>query len=329
MGAGGSDHPRERGELIHPATGRDLDGGSSPRARGTQVLATGVCQVGRIIPASAGNSRSRQRPISRATDHPRERGELRAATLGTVLVFGSSPRARGTRPLFRHASLLRRIIPASAGNSPCCPGSRAAKPDHPRERGELFSCWRRTARGCGSSPRARGTRQAASPPCRAPRIIPASAGNSQPVSDTLAADPDHPRERGELETSVDMPICRAGSSPRARGTLGKKIGPAKFLRIIPASAGNSRVRQAPLLHEPDHPRERGELRSAATTFCTKAGSSPRARGTRSRRVQIGRGARIIPASAGNSCGCGCSGTKRPDHPRERGELVTRSSLSRR
>jgi len=70
---------------------------------------------------------------------------------------GSSPRARGTSPQVRPGRLVRRFIPARAGNVnfQAVMGTKALV--HPRARGERFSGSHRARDFAGSSPRARGT----------------------------------------------------------------------------------------------------------------------------------------------------------------------------
>ena len=72
-------------------------------------------------------------------------------------MYGSSPRARGTREGALIELLRHRIIPARAGNTPLCrfPGQRVS--DHPRARGEHWAGADLRVDISGSSPRARGT----------------------------------------------------------------------------------------------------------------------------------------------------------------------------
>ena len=69
------DHPRMRGE--HPCNDflAALQGGSSPHARGTHVYFVAVKNRRGIIPACAGNTRSRANCTCSCRDHPRMRGE--------------------------------------------------------------------------------------------------------------------------------------------------------------------------------------------------------------------------------------------------------------
>ena len=89
-------HPRERGEHALAASVATLQGGSSPRARGTRVVVQKDVDRVRFIPASAGNTLIEGGPVTVPAVHPRERGEHTPLMLRLICVGGSSPRARGT-----------------------------------------------------------------------------------------------------------------------------------------------------------------------------------------------------------------------------------------
>ena len=151
-------HPRERGEHLGIAYRLKEDFGSSPRARGTHGHAGVPVGCPRFIPASAGNTTDTPTIIRPQPVHPRERGEHDYREDADNSVGGSSPRARGTRPGTRNKQAARRFIPASAGNTRSFQRKPAQPSVHPRERGEHGPARHRWRRGCGSSPRARGTR---------------------------------------------------------------------------------------------------------------------------------------------------------------------------
>ena len=91
--------------------------GSSPRVRGTQHVTVDTIGEMRIIPACAGNSLTPSTADERLSDHPRVCGELHEAQVMTLREYGSSPRVRGTRMVGEAHNIVRRIIPACAGNS--------------------------------------------------------------------------------------------------------------------------------------------------------------------------------------------------------------------
>jgi len=168
-------------------------------------------------------------------------GELRWVRLGSATEYGSSPRVRGTQPCRRRHLGARRIIPACAGNSSGRSSGPECRSDHPRVCGELatasifMSCWR------GSSPRVRGTHHHGVGRRRASRIIPACAGNSGSARTKTSTPSDHPRVCGELTMPGLRSSGASGSSPRVRGTHGKRPACQAAGRIIPACAGNSKV----------------------------------------------------------------------------------------
>ena len=159
---------------------------------------------------------------------------------------------------------------------------------------------RAASSGCGSSPRARGTRQrhTGSPPHA--RIIPACAGNTSRPAAPCASVADHPRVRGEHHSRDGDTRRAVGSSPRARGTRERFPWLCQGRRIIPACAGNTITQPPPDCRLTDHPRVRGEhpvVRRMTPPFC---GSSPRARGTPAGPFLLYQLRRIIPACAGNT-----------------------------
>ena len=233
------DHPRACGELSLGVYQVAACVGSSPRMRGTPILRRALGNLRRIIPAHAGNSCSTSAVSSASSDHPRACGEL--AKPCAVSSVGSSPRMRGTRDIWlaRSENVIRRIIPAHAGNSISMPTTvrdviRRIIPAH-----------------AGNS---------ISMPTQSPetdhrRIIPAHAGNSI-VSDHPRAtgnssrarspsltESDHPRACGELPHGRAIASTRSrGSSPRMRGTRtvdSRWCTVHRRSRIIPAHAGNS------------------------------------------------------------------------------------------
>ncbi len=214
-------------------------GGSSPRARGT--LQRGGCQhhPHRFIPACAGNARQSTHSPCRRPVHPRVRGERFATAAGPYLIDGSSPRARGTPPQLARRSAPHRFIPACAGNAYGRRKPVRRQTVHPRVRGERGGTAGVGAADCGSSPRARGTRQLQEHDQVALRFIPACAGNARGSAPSAGRLPVHPRVRGERPrlTSALRQLC--GSSPRARGTLRGLERITLQVRFIPACAGNA------------------------------------------------------------------------------------------
>ena len=86
----------------------------------------------RIIPAYAGSTKSCRSTGTRATDHPRIRGEHDTAMLLVLGYWGSSPHTRGARLRVGNSVGARRIIPAYAGSTSmllgCKCGQRGSSP---------------------------------------------------------------------------------------------------------------------------------------------------------------------------------------------------------
>ena len=171
---------------------------------------------------------------------------------------------RGTLTSLCPAIARTGIIPAHAGNTP----RRSAPPvscgDHPRACGEHLFVVCATLEHLGSSPRMRGTHALALAEGARTGIIPAHAGNTRDRLCTAGASRDHPRACGEHRTSCLVPDTNQGSSPRMRGTPDLFRALAVGEGIIPAHAGNTRLRLHRLKTPRDHPRACGEHDDAGT-----------------------------------------------------------------
>ena len=172
----------------------------------------------RFIPARAGNA-SPQRPMRPIRSvHPRACGERGFLILVLAFETGSSPRVRGTLNLGVDAWMLRRFIPARAGNAKSCRHGMRCCSVHPRACGERLiqpaggHLWSVHPRACGE----RFSKMMRGPGC---------SGSS-------------PRVRGTLEKRPAF-LLEYGSSPRVRGTLRTRSASSCGQRFIPARAGNA------------------------------------------------------------------------------------------
>ncbi len=269
-----------RGERGFPDEQHDQTYGSSPRARGTRRRADHGHTRKWFIPACAGNAELSNGSSVQRSVHPRVRGEREPGSRQVDSGIGSSPRARGTRPLLIEGIWINRFIPACAGNAPMSASPRPGGPVHPRVRGERIAHRTGIVPPNGSSPRARGTLDQQAGQAAICRFIPACAGNAwRPWCRPLIG-PVHPRVRGERLEEAHSTRPPPGSSPRARGTRPRFRRQFPPRRFIPACAGNARLCAARTPERPVHPRVRGE-RARRSRYSSKAsGSSPRARGTR-------------------------------------------------
>jgi hypothetical protein len=172
-------HPRACGERSYKFRSNRESGGSSPRVRGT--LSCGIVTLApiRFIPARAGNAQKALHPFSGPPVHPRACGERCNSPVVISDGAGSSPRVRGTQAHLHLGSLMRRFIPARAGNAPRLGVRIFESPVHPRACGERACLGRSTHNAAGSSPRVRGTPSSRSNNDATIRFIPARAGNAR------------------------------------------------------------------------------------------------------------------------------------------------------
>ena len=129
----------------------------------------------------------------------------------------------------------------------------------------------------------------------------------------------HPRLRGEHLGRYERPKVEAGSSPPARGTPPLPDWPHKMPRFIPACAGNTTCGGMTASGMSVHPRLRGEHPTIEKPGEINLGSSPPARGTRTRHGDAGCKVRFIPACAGNTRRRRRDRARGAVHPRLRGE----------
>ena len=253
-------------------------------------------------------------------------GEHHTSTTALFLIWGSSPRVRGTRRFALVPSTVTGIIPACAGNTTIYESVRVVSRDHPRVCGEHNAPSTFESGMEGSSPRVRGTPIAHSDIHHIAGIIPACAGNTGVHLLVKAARWDHPRVCGEHAAALASPSIITGSSPRVRGTPAYNSYAQTPFRIIPACAGNTRSSAHPCRLPWDHPRVCGEHYTDAELDQITQGSSPRVRGTRGNEVREESHDGIIPACAGNTSIMRphfiCGG----DHPRVCGEHSIIDSL---
>ena len=272
----------------------------------------------RIIPARAGFTR---RPASRSpvsADHPRSRGVYSCRSRSRDRHVGSSPLARGLHYASEVPNVVAGIIPARAGFTGWCSFWGSFLRDHPRSRGVYPASRPLTRSEPGSSPLARGLREALAGLETGGRIIPARAGFTTALRLPAASARDHPRSRGVY---CDWAGCEEridGSSPLARGLPWVLPGGSEVLRIIPARAGFTPSASATVGSVEDHPRSRGVYTPAYNAAAVHSGSSPLARGLRPlpRGVSVPVG--IIPARAGFTGAVAVLMVVVPDHPRSRG-----------
>ena len=146
----------------------------------------------------------------------------------------------------------------------------------------------------------RGTRNRSGPPRQRVGIIPAYAGNTSVCRTQGDGTWDHPRVCGEHIPDDGSGQTDGGSSPRMRGTHGRRHRQRPDNGIIPAYAGNTRISSPCSNGMRDHPRVCGEHPFSTLAGTGSPGSSPRMRGTPVRVAERHQVSGIIPAYAGNT-----------------------------
>ena len=253
-----SDHPRSRGEYVSRSHATTSAAGSSPLSRGIRLSSVLLQRLGRIIPALAGNTKSRRRMKTHGADHPRSRGEYHSHGRLPDTVCGSSPLSRGIPMILSCVTSCSGIIPALAGNTLAPSVFGGLVGDHPRSRGEYRFTSSRSEDPPGSSPLSRGILQGLTREPKTSGIIPALAGNTCLDPRYLSPGADHPRSRGEYSLPPGGTWPLRGSSPLSRGILPEEPKSSDCGGIIPALAGNTGFRTCGHPPSRDHPRSRGE-----------------------------------------------------------------------
>ena len=155
------------------------------------------------------------------------------------------------------------------------------------------------------------------------RITPAYAGNTTLVLHKRALQEDHPRLRGEYFESLEKCLNAVGSPPPTRGIL-KFNAPLLFCTgITPAYAGNTYHNVHQYGRSRDHPRLRGEYNSYVFVVTQPPGSPPPTRGIPHLQTCEFQPYRITPAYAGNTVLISAFFSSSWDHPRLRGEYLSR------
>ena len=324
---GPRDHPRSRGVYAHLKRTRPDGYGSSPLVRGLLVMACASRSARGIIPARVGFTCEARERKCRRPDHPRSRGVYWTRIITAKEGEGSSPLARGLPLRGSGSRSAVWIIPARAGFTG---GNRLTIPpyqDHPRSRGVYLRSPSFTHLRSGSSPLARGLPARRRRFSRGRGIIPARAGFTAKNSGRFEAPQDHPRSRGVYAEFLAPRDVLIGSSPLARGLQRRIQGASKPLRIIPARAGFTPECSSPPRKPRDHPRSRGVYSTENLAQKIAAGSSPLARGLRTRRLQSGWRTGIIPARAGFTLRRTAALSPSWDHPRSRGVYSTTTLIA--
>ena len=131
--------------------------------------------------------------------------------------------------------------------------------------------------------------------------------------------------RGEDDSGRVYLSCFNGSPPHARGRRDREAGDVDVRGITPACAGKTGLILHTEIGGKDHPRMRGEDRPSRAKEIKLIGSPPHARGRLKTTDAKEASGRITPACAGKTSRTVRMGRRRRDHPRMRGEDVSRKT----
>ena len=138
----------------------------------------------------------------------------------------------------------------------------------------------------------------------------------------------HPRSRGENVMCFFAPSAVQGSSPLTRGKLSLLGVVLRSVGLIPAHAGKTLITSAANSTVRAHPRSRGENTRYWCVTSRRGGSSPLTRGKHTQASQRRAYPGLIPAHAGKTAQGAATPSRKPAHPRSRGENYRSSSACR-
>ena len=273
--------------------------GSSPLTRGKRPPRFKEDRVPGLIPAHAGKTNARRGMKYRGAAHPRSRGENQSRVRRHTPPPGSSPLTRGKQSEGTGAFTHHGLIPAHAGKTLTDKHPVRTVTAHPRSRGENVMCFFAPSAVQGSSPLTRGKLSLLGVVLRSVGLIPAHAGKTLITSAANSTVRAHPRSRGE--------------------NAGRRAGRFARSRLIPAHAGKTPVRGGLPCTPRAHPRSRGENTRYWCVTSRRGGSSPLTRGKHTQASQRRAYPGLIPAHAGKTAQGAATPSRKPAHPRSRGE----------
>ena len=314
----GTVYPRPRGGTLCLSLKRVRLLGLSPPTRGNHRVEQPRPSPARSIPAHAGE------PVSTSVDgratrvYPRPRGGTAILGRDEVAAEGLSPPTRGNRVVEEGTSLMRRSIPAHAGEPASDEAGRAKRPVYPRPRGGTPRPSLRPPLSAGLSPPTRGNQTLGTFNDFAARSIPAHAG--EPISALMALKEEevYPRPRGGTVPYGVSPPSSPGLSPPTRGNRLVWRGDRGRWRSIPAHAGEPSPQTAQAHPVSVYPRPRGGTELTSLYGALTSGLSPPTRGNRLRRPTQRHRRRSIPAHAGEPYRADDSRADDEVYPRPRG-----------
>ena len=230
-------YPRVCGGTVGSA-GEILDpGGLSPRMRGNRKMQCHLPLRRRSIPAYAGEPPYAGQVNLIVTVYPRVCGGTRSCHIPSIVAVGLSPRMRGNPAMSGSMALLRRSIPAYAGEPDPILAARSVSGVYPRVCGGTVTSISLQKAGVGLSPRMRGNLTWKFRLFHQVRSIPAYAGEPKARGDEATGPTVYPRVCGGTSEIACQAENLKGLSPRMRGNRRCWAGCWPDIWSIPAYAG--------------------------------------------------------------------------------------------
>ena len=211
--------------------------GLSPRERGNHRGRHRRRARRGSIPARAGEPTPYRPTDRRAPVYPRASGGTVEDELGVGTGYGLSPRERGNLDHDPVSLVVRRSIPARAGEPPRSAAPFPVRAVYPRASGGTSGIRRRAFCRLGLSPRERGNLAVGQRPVAYIRSIPARAGEPAPGQGPTFIIAVYPRASGGTISAGLQNRTQESLSPRERGNRNLCCRTPISVGSIPARAG--------------------------------------------------------------------------------------------
>ena len=210
--------------------------------------------------------------------YPRPRGGTQPPPPLEGDAVGLSPPTRGNPRPPAAPPLLRRSIPAHAGEPKCIAYAVRYCAVYPRPRGGTRPTVASSADARGLSPPTRGNPERLAYRAASGGSIPAHAGEPCTPRSILSCGGVYPRPRGGTVHQVEQVLDFQGLSPPTRGNLPPDIVAPVAVRSIPAHAGEPRGDVGDSDAPAVYPRPRGGTDRGTIAAIRERGLSPPTRG---------------------------------------------------
>ncbi len=254
--------------------------GLSPRVRGKLEQIIELLMAYRSIPACAGETAGAVFIGICGEVYPRVCGGNGYTVMGYFMGYGLSPRVRGKQIRLEKHKRVDRSIPACAGETLDDDDDTVRIWVYPRVCGGNKSLRRETVSFAGLSPRVRGKPPKGASMDQFERSIPACAGETSVHVFTPFLKGVYPRVCGGNRPPVVVYPKTSGLSPRVRGKQEGGEIVDRYLRSIPACAGETRPHPLASPLGQVYPRVCGGNAPERSKQAMNQGLSPRVRGKR-------------------------------------------------